>query len=138
MNLDGCCFLETHTDSPCLGRTATFGRLARLVKCIVPDCRFDCRNDCLLFHSQSRRWRTRLSVTGYVGGVESGLLSQAVSVPWLEGSALHSAFTQGVSYSIVRSLQPEDGDPFIGGVQFGVASQLRHGFQQGQHRRVED
>ena len=56
----------------------------------------------------------------------------------LEGSTLHVAFTQGFRYSIARSLQPEDGDPFIGGVQFGVASQLWHGFQQGQHRRVEN
>jgi hypothetical protein len=61
-----------------------------------------------------------------------------VRAKMLEGSALHSAFTQGFRYSIARSLQPEDGDPFIGGVQCGVASQLRHGFQQGQHRRVEN
>jgi hypothetical protein len=48
---------------------------------------------------------------------------------------------RGVCYFIRHppaSLQPEEGDALVGRSQVGVAAQLRHRFQQGQHHVVED
>ena len=39
---------------------------------------------------------------------------------------------------LIHSLQPEDGDAFIGRVQVRVAAHFRRGFQQSQHLLVKD